>query len=58
MLHRERLYGPVLLALVSVPGFLIGQKLRSGDPQVAMLLVPLTLLIVLVASALMRPTDH
>ena len=52
---REQLNGYVLLALVSVPGFLIGQKLRSGEPQVALALVPITLLIVFLASAIMRP---
>jgi hypothetical protein len=58
MMLRERLYGSVLLTLVSVPGFLIGQKLRAGEPQVALALVPISLLVVFVASAIMRPNGR
>ena len=46
-----------LVALVSVPAFLVGHKLQHEDRLSVLLLVPLLLMIVLVASALMRQRD-
>lgn len=51
---RSRILPYLLVALVSIPGFLIGQKLRSGEPLNAFILLPLMLAIVAIASALMR----
>ena len=51
---RSRLSATFLLALVSLPGFLIGQKLREGEPSVALALLPVALAVVVVASMLMR----
>jgi hypothetical protein len=43
--------------LVSIPAFLLGQKLRHGDPSVVMLAVLMTM-VVLLASAIMREMDR
>lgn len=55
---QPRLSAALLVALVSLPGFLIGEKLRQGDTNVAMYLFPVALVVVFLASALMRqPTE-
>ena len=51
---RGQVLSTTLVALVSVPGFLLGQTLREGDHSVALLLLPLMLGVVLLASSLMR----
>lgn len=53
MFHNQ-LAAPLLVALVSLPGFLIGQRLRQGDHGNLLMLLPLLLAVVLVASLLMR----
>jgi putative effector of murein hydrolase len=55
-MFRNQLVPPLLAALVSVPGFLIGQQLRHGNQNV-LLMVPVLAIIVLVASLLMRQSD-
>lgn len=50
----SRLSVAFLVALVSLPGFLIGQKLREGEASVALALLPIAVAVVLVASMLMR----
>jgi hypothetical protein len=46
-----------LVALVSLPGFLIGQRLRDGEHSVALLLIPAMLAVVFLASLIMRQSD-
>jgi hypothetical protein len=53
---RQSLVASTLVALVSVPGFLLGQKLRQGDPS-ALALALVMGMVVLVASAIMRQAD-
>jgi hypothetical protein len=50
---RTNLISSALVALVSVPGFLLGQKLRAGDPSTLTLAVVM-MMVVLLASAIMR----
>jgi hypothetical protein len=55
---RSPVLASALVALVSVPGFLVGQKLHHHEDQLSvLLLLPLLLMVVLVASALMRQSD-
>jgi hypothetical protein len=53
---RHSVIASTLVALVSVPGFLLGQKLRQGDPT-ALTLALVMAMVVLVASAIMRQAD-
>lgn len=53
----KRFSAPALVALVSLPGFLLGQRLRQGDYQVSLFLIPALLAVVFVASMIMRQTD-
>ena len=53
----KRFSAPVLVALVSLPGFLLGQRLRQGDYQISLFLIPALLAVVFVASMIMRQTD-
>lgn len=53
---RHSVIASTLVALVSVPGFLLGQKLRQGDPT-ALALALVMAMVVLVASAIMRQAD-
>jgi hypothetical protein len=54
---RSQIFASMLVALVSVPGFLVGQKLRHGDHTVALLLVPALLVVVFLAGMIMRQSD-
>lgn len=56
-MRHVRSIAPVLVALVSVPGFLVGQKLRQGDHHVALLLLPLMFAVIFVASLLARQSE-
>ncbi|MDB4987678.1 MAG: hypothetical protein JWN04_2856, partial [Myxococcaceae bacterium] len=49
---RYSLISSTLVALVSVPGFLVGQKLRQGEPS-SLALAAVMMMIVFVASAIM-----
>ena len=49
-----RLSAAFLVVLVSLPGFLIGQKLREGEASLALALLPIAVAVVVVASMLMR----
>ena len=51
---QPRLFNALLVAIVSVPGFIVGHKLRSGDSVTALMLLPVMAMIVFLASALMR----
>jgi hypothetical protein len=55
---RSPLVSSVLVALVSVPGFLVGQKFRQGDSWSALLLCLALLMVVVIASAIMRVGDR
>lgn len=52
-----RFIAPTLVALVSVPGFLVGQKLRQGDHHIALILLPLMFAVIFVASLIARQSD-
>jgi hypothetical protein len=54
---QSRTLAALLIVFVSVPGFLVGHKLRHGDPMSALVLLPLLMILVLVASALMRQDE-
>ena len=56
-MHRGRIIAITLVALVSLPGFLVGQKLRQGDHINALIMLPLMFAIVFVASLLMRQSE-
>jgi hypothetical protein len=55
---RTPIAASTLVALVSVPGFLVGQKLRQGDPGSALMLALALMMVVVLASAIMRQTDR
>lgn len=57
-MFQSRIAASALVALVSVPGFLVGQRLKTGDADAALLLVPFLLAVVLIASAIMRQSDE
>lgn len=56
-MRQSRLFAATLVTLASIPGFLIGQKLRQGDPITALLLLAPALFVVVIAAALMRASD-
>ena len=47
-----------LVALVSVPGFLVGQQVRQGDFSGAQIMALVLTIVVLIASAIMRQGDR
>ena len=55
---RSSLVSSALVALVSVPGFLVGQKVRQGDSSGALLLALALVMVVVIASAIMRVGDR
>lgn len=57
LMLTKRFSAPALVALVSLPGFLLGQRLRQGDFHVSLFLIPAMLAVVFVASMIMRQTD-
>lgn len=59
-MHRQVLLASTLVALVSIPSYLVGHKLRQGDLSGLMFLTlaGLTACIVLLASAIMRASDR
>jgi hypothetical protein len=57
-MFQERIVASALVALVSVPGFLVGQRLQSGQTDAALWLLPCLLAVVLIASAIMRQSDE
>lgn len=56
-MSRGRIIATTLVALVSLPGFLVGQKLQQGDHINALMLLPLMFAVVFVASLLMRQSE-
>ncbi|HEX5656179.1 MAG TPA: hypothetical protein VFX59_03250 [Polyangiales bacterium] len=56
-MFQSRIVASTLVALVSVPGFLVGQRLQQGDLSAAVWLVPCLAAVVLIASAIMRQSD-
>jgi len=54
---QPRLSSALLVALVSIPGFLVGLKLRAGDHTTVFLLLPVMAMIVFLASALMPKSE-
>jgi membrane protein DedA with SNARE-associated domain len=56
-MFQSRILASTLVALVSVPGYVLGQKLRHAEHTSALLLVPILMVIVFVASTLMRQSD-
>lgn len=55
---RSSIAASILVALVSVPGFLVGQKLRHDDPMGALLIALAGMMVVVLASAIMRQSDE
>jgi len=55
---RSSFVSSALVALVSVPGFLVGQKVRQGDTTSALLLALALTMVVVIASAIMRQGDR
>ncbi|MEY4510432.1 MAG: hypothetical protein RLZZ450_2554 [Pseudomonadota bacterium] len=55
---RSPFVSSALVALVSVPAFLVGDKLRQGDSATALTLSIALLMVVAIASALMRVGDR
>jgi hypothetical protein len=56
-MFQSRIVASTLVAIVSVPGFLVGQRLQAGDTSAAVWLVPCLAAVVFIASAIMRQTD-
>jgi hypothetical protein len=56
-MFQSRIVASTLVALVSVPGFLVGQRLQQGDLNAAIWLASCLAIVVLLASAIMRQTD-
>lgn len=54
---QNRVVASALVALVSVPAFLIGQRLREGNAQAVLWLIPCAFVVVLLASAIMRQSE-
>ncbi|MDB4974592.1 MAG: hypothetical protein JWN48_2933 [Myxococcaceae bacterium] len=54
---RNSIVASTLVALVSVPGFLVGQRLRQGDSSSVVMLAAVMMMVVVVASAIMRQSD-
>jgi hypothetical protein len=57
-MFQSRIVASTLVAIVSVPGFLVGQRLKQGDADAAIWLLPCLATVVLIASAIMRQTDE
>jgi membrane protein DedA with SNARE-associated domain len=57
-MFRSAFVSSALVALVTVPGFLVGQKLRQGDSSGALLMAIVLTIVVLIASAIMRQGDR
>lgn len=56
-MFQSQIVASALVAVVSVPGFLVGQRLQQGDVSAALWLAPCLAAVVLLASAIMRQTD-
>jgi len=54
---RTPIAASTLVALVSVPGFLVGQRLREGESGNALMLALVMMMVVVIASAIMRQRD-
>jgi hypothetical protein len=57
-MFQSRIVASTLVALVSVPGFLVGQRLQQGDLNAAIWLASCLAIVVLLASAIMRQADE
>ncbi len=57
MPSSRRLLASTLIAVVSIPGFLVGHTLRHGDGSSALWLLPVLLMVVLLAGAIMRQSE-
>lgn len=56
-MFQSRIVASTLVALVSVPGFLVGQRLQQGDTHAALSMAVCLAAVVMLASAIMRQTD-
>ncbi len=56
-MFQSSIVASTLVAIVSVPGFLVGQRLQQGDTSAVLWLIPCLAAVVLLASAIMRQTD-
>jgi hypothetical protein len=56
-MFQNRITASALVALVSMPAFMIGQRLRDGNAQAMMWLLPCAFMVVLLASAIMRQSE-
>jgi hypothetical protein len=56
-MFRFALLPALLVTLVTIPSYLLGQKLRQGDPSVFMLTAAM-FTVILLASAIMRDLNR
>jgi len=57
-MFRSAFVSSALVALVSVPGFVVGQKLRHGDSSGAFVMSLVLTIVVSLAGAIMRQGDR
>jgi len=54
---QSRFFAAALVAIVSIPGFLVGHELRTGHHVNALLMLPLMATVVLIVSVLMQKSE-
>ena len=57
-MFRSAFVSSALVALVSVPGFVVGHKLRHGDASGAFVMALILTIVVSIAGAIMRQGDR
>lgn len=57
-MFQSRIIASTLVAIVSVPGFLVGQKLKQGDMSSVVGLLACLLTMIVLASAIMRQSGE
>ncbi|MET0283916.1 MAG: hypothetical protein ABW352_05580 [Polyangiales bacterium] len=57
-MFQHHIVASTLVAIVSVPAFLVGQRLQQGDTTAALWLASCLAVVVLLASAIMRQSDE
>jgi hypothetical protein len=57
-MFQSRIVASTLVAIVSVPGFLVGQKLKQGDMSSVVGLLACLLTMIVLASAIMRQSGE
>lgn len=56
-MFRSRILASTLVSLVSVPGFLVGQRFKHADHTGALLMLAIMAVVVFAASALMQQSE-